>query len=63
MFAVFNVTDGFYASPDEFESEAKAQEFIDAFPDRYKMQGYYRTGRCEKIDPKDVELMIVPVPV
>lgn len=57
-FLVFNATDGFYASPDEMTKE-EAETFVKQFPERFRTQGYYRTGRWEKIRPEDVELNIV----
>jgi len=58
-FTVFNATDGFYASPDIMTKE-EAETFVKQFPERYRAQGYYRTGRWEKIRPEDVALKIVP---
>jgi hypothetical protein len=59
-FLVFNATDGFYASPDRMTKE-EAETFIKQFPERYRAQGYYRTGRWEKIRPEDVELEIMSI--
>ena len=55
MFAVFNATDGFFASPDHLISE-DADTFIRNFPKRFERQGYYKTGRGERINPNDVIL-------
>ncbi len=60
LFIVFNKTDGFTASAQEF-TEAEADKFITEFPLRYKTQGYYRTNRMEKIDPNDVILLKLPL--
>lgn len=62
-FAVFNATDGYFASPEVFNTVEEAQEFINEFPLRYAHQGYYLTSRHEKIDPADVVLRIEPVDV
>lgn len=61
MFEVWNRTDGLPAACEPFETIAEAQAFIDAFPKRFAVQGYYLTANRERIDPKDVELEIVPV--
>ncbi len=57
---VFNKTDGIMAWPEPFDSTEKAEEFIKSFRERFKIQGYYFTKRMERIDPKDVELEIIP---
>ena len=59
-YTVFNKTDGFYASPD-IMTKKQADKFVKDFPFRYTKQGYYRTNKWEKIDPKDVILEIRPV--
>lgn len=56
-YAVFNTTDGFFASPDQMTKE-EAEKFVAEFAARYDRQGYYRTGKGEKINPKDVVLTI-----
>jgi hypothetical protein len=56
-YVVFNNTDGFYASPEEFTLKA-AKQFVIDFPKRYTAQGYYRDGRGRRIRPEDVELLI-----
>jgi hypothetical protein len=56
LFTVFNQTDGIPVSHGPV-SEKRADEIIRTFPDRFKHQGYYLTGRRERIDPKDVVLV------
>jgi hypothetical protein len=60
LFIVFNKTDNITASPQEFSSEV-ADQFIKDFPLRYKAQGYYRTNQNIKINPKDIELIKIPL--
>jgi len=57
---VFNYTDNLYASPEVFTSKKKAKEFIVGFRKRYEAQGYYRNNRMEKIDPKHIDLEVIP---
>lgn len=54
--AIFNETDGFFASDERFD-EAGADKFIEDFPKRYEKQGYYRNSQMEKMDPKEVVLI------
>jgi len=58
LYIVMNNTDGFSASPDPMNKK-DAKKFIKDFPKRFEAQGYYRTGRGEKIDPKDVQLEMI----
>jgi hypothetical protein len=55
---VFNVTDGFFASPDEMTRE-EAYQFIKKFPERFKFQGYYKDSNGQRIPPEDVVLKII----
>ena len=58
LFNVFNGTDGFYASPEDFPFD-KAIEFITAFPERYESQGgKYRTSGGELIDATKATFII-----
>lgn len=57
VYIVFNATDGFYASPEQYTKE-EAEQFIKDFPLRFKAQGYYLTSNRERIRPEDVELEI-----
>ena len=56
---VFNITDGFFASPDEMTKE-EAERFVKEFPERFKFQGYYRDSRGQRIPPEEVILKIIP---
>jgi hypothetical protein len=60
MFLLKNETDGVFASPEEFETEAKAEAFAASFRKRFAAQGYYLTADGTRIAPEDVELVIVP---
>jgi len=59
-FQVFNYTDNIFASPETFKDKKSANNFIKKFRDRFKTQGYYRDNRWNKIDPKDIELEVIP---
>lgn len=59
-FNVFNYTDNIYASPDTFKNEKEAKDFITQFRKRYEAQGYYKDNRLNKINPKDIDLEIIP---
>lgn len=59
-FQVFNYTDNIFASPETFKDKKSANNFIKKFRDRFKIQGYYRDNRWNKIDPKDIELEVIP---
>lgn len=61
MFMLWNETDRLFASPDEFETEAKAEAFAVGFRKRFVTQGYYLTFDRRRIAPEDVELVVVPV--
>jgi hypothetical protein len=58
-YIVLNVTDGITASPEEF-TKAQAERFVKNFPKRFKIQGYYRNNRMEKMNPNDVVLKVIP---
>lgn len=59
LFNVFNGTDGFYASQEDFTFD-EAIEFIKSFPSRYEMQGgKYRTSGRELIDATEVRLELM----
>ena len=60
MFQIFNYTDGIYASPENFTSKKAAKKFIQEYRERFKTQGYYRDNQWNKIDPKDIDLEIIP---
>ena len=60
-FLVFNATDGFYASPDEFKTKEEAEQFVKDFPKRFIQQGYYLTSNRERIEPECVLLKIEEV--
>lgn len=60
MFMLWNQTDGLFASPEEFETEAKAEAFAVRFRRRFVTQGYYLTFDRRRIAPEDVELVVVP---
>jgi hypothetical protein len=59
-FNVWNMTDGVMVNHRPLSS-AEADVQISAFPDRYKQQGYYSTNSGERIDPKDVNLVKMPL--
>ncbi len=59
-YVVFNYTDNIYASYETFFTKRKAKEFIRKFRKRYDKQGYYRNNRWEKINPKHIDLEIIP---
>lgn len=61
MFLLWNDTDGVYASPDQFTTEAEAERFAAKFRARFAAQGYYLTADGLRISPADVELIAVPV--
>ena len=58
LYNVFNVTDGFFANAEPM-SKKDAMIFKRRFPLRYKLQGYYRNSRMEKMKPEDVQLEII----
>lgn len=60
MFMLWNETDRLFASPDEFDTEAKAEAFAVHFRKRFVPQGYYLTFDRRRIAPEDVELVVVP---
>ena len=60
MFMLRNETDQVFASPEEFETEAKAKAFAARFRKRFAAQGYYLTADRRRIAPDDVELVVVP---
>ena len=57
-YAVWNWTDGVYATPRKFASRSDARDFVESFRKRYKEQGYYLTSSGLRIAPKDIELVI-----
>ena len=60
MYMLWNETDKIFASPEEFETKAKAEAFAVRFRKRFAAQGYYLTADGARIAPEDVELVIVP---
>ncbi len=60
MFMLWNETDRLFASPEEFETKAKAEAFAIRFRKRFVTQGYYLTFDRRRIAPEDVELVVVP---
>ena len=59
-YQIFNYTDNIYASAETIYTLKKAKIFIREFRNRYKKQGYYRNNRLEKINPKHIDLEIIP---
>ena len=59
-YQIFNYTDNIYASAETIYSLQKAKILIREFRNRYKKQGYYRNNRLEKINPKHIDLEIIP---
>ena len=41
MLSLWNSTDQVFASPDDFETEAQALAYAEAFRKRFAAQGYY----------------------
>lgn len=60
MFMLWNETDKLFASHEEFETEAQAEEFAVRFRKRFVTQGYYLTFDRRRIAPEDVDLVVVP---
>jgi hypothetical protein len=60
MFILVNNTDNVLASPDEFPTLGEALEYAEAFRQRYAEQGYYLTADGFRIDPKHIELEVLP---
>ena len=60
MYMLWNDTDEVFASPETFETEAKAEAFAKKFRERFAAQGYYLTADRTRIAPEDVELFVVP---
>ena len=58
--SIFNATDGFFASQEEY-NVLEAIIFMESFPERYKEQGYYRTGRGERIPPESVCYRLIEI--
>jgi len=56
---VFNLTDGIEAHPGLMTLD-EAIEFMTGFPKRFEKQGYYKTSRCERIPPEQVQLVLLP---
>jgi hypothetical protein len=61
MYTLYNETDNIPAAPDDFETEAEALAYAEAFRKRFAAQGYYLTADGYRISPDDVELVVVPV--
>lgn len=59
-FRVKNETDDIYASPDTFDTEEKASDFIQEFIESFKKQGYYLDAQHNKIPVEELVLSIVP---
>lgn len=60
MVSLWNKTDQVFAAPDDFETEAQALAYTEAFRKRFAAQGYYLTADGYRISPDDVELVVVP---
>ena len=60
MVSLWNETDQVFAAPDDFETEAQALAYADAFRKRFAAQGYYLTADGYRISPDEVELVVVP---
>ena len=57
-FRVKNETDDIYASPDTFDTEEKASDFIQEFIESFKKQGYYLDAQHNKIPVEELVLSI-----
>lgn len=57
-FIVFNETDQIFASMDIMDIET-AVKFVENFPKRYEIQGYYRTSQGIAIPPSSVRYCIL----
>lgn len=56
---VWNMTDGFPATEEWFETPEEAKQFIKEFRKRFRdTQGYYLNHRQERMDPDEVNLKI-----
>ena len=60
IYVVFNYTDNIFATQEIFVTKKSAKKFIAEFIKRFENQGYYKTNRWEKINPKYVDLEIIP---
>ncbi len=60
MHILWNDTDGIPAWPEPFKTKREALAFARAFRARYEQQGYYLTADRQRIDPKDVVLVLRP---
>lgn len=60
MVSLWNETDQVFASPDDFDTEAQALAYAEAFRKRFAAQGYYLTADGDRIPPEEVELVVVP---
>ena len=59
--ALWNVTDGVFADPAVYPTKEAAADAAARFPERYRAQGYYKTADGLRIDPREVEIEVVPV--
>lgn len=59
-YMVFNYTDNIYATDETFTSLKSANDFIKQFRKRYENQGYYRDSQMNKINIKDIDLLVIP---
>lgn len=59
MYKVFNYTDNIYASSEEFKTQRQAKAFIKQFRERFKVQGYYRDNRRNKVAINEIEIEVI----
>ncbi len=60
MYTVFNTTDGFFATQNEFPTVQEAKNWITEFRNQYRKQGYYSTSDRTRISPDEIDLTILP---
>ena len=58
-YAIFNYTDGVFASPIRFNNEQAAMRHIEKLRDSYREQGYYITNNWDKIPPEAIDYEII----
>lgn len=58
-YAIFNKTDGVFASPAEYDTPSEAARHIPELRERYGVQGYYLTSHGERISPDAIEYEVV----
>lgn len=57
-FMIWNLTDNVPVTHEPLKDMDEVVKFKKQFYKRFEHQGYYLTSNMEKIDPKDVELMV-----